>query len=62
MEEFNEFNISIDENFIANALTIAMQMRGDLEEEDYLIVQDMQIDDKTGYLNLIVSKKRVTIN
>ena len=58
----DDFTITVDDNFIAQALTVAMQMRGDLEEEDFLEIMDMQIDEKTGYLNLLVLKKKATIN
>lgn len=57
-----EFPITVDNMFIGQALTIAMQMRGELEEEDFLVVKDMVIDDNTGYLNILVEKRKATIN
>lgn len=54
--------ITVDQFFLQSALTVAMQMRGDIEEDEYIIVHDMDIDEETGYLNLSVEKKGQTVN
>jgi hypothetical protein len=58
----DDYNVTVDTNFLANALTVVMQMKGDIEEDEYVVVYDMIIDDETGYLKLAVDKKRATIN
>ena len=57
-----DFTVTVDDHFMGQALTVAMQMREQLEEDAHLEVQDMFIDDKTGYLCVIVRKKKETIN
>jgi hypothetical protein len=54
--------ITVDHNFLQQALTIAMQMRGDIDENAYILVHEMSIDEETGYLNLTVEKKEQTVN
>lgn len=54
--------ITVDHNFLQQALTIAMQMRGDIEENEYVIVHEMDIDEDSGYLNLSVEKKEQRYN
>lgn len=54
--------ITVDKHFIAQAVTVAMQMRGELEEEDYIVVNDMAIDEDTGYLHIVLERVKATIN
>lgn len=54
--------ITVDNKFIEQAITAVMHMRGELDEEEFVVVHEMEIDTETGYLNLVVEKRRVTVN
>lgn len=56
-----DFTITVDDHFLAQAVTVAMQMRSELDEEEFIVVQDKQISDN-GNLILLVAKKKATIN
>ncbi len=56
------FGITVDNVFIAQAVTVAMQMRGDLGDDEMLEVRDMRLDEDTGYLQLLIERKKVTVN
>lgn len=54
--------ITVDNQFVATAITIALQMRRELPEDNYIEVKDMEIDPDTGYLILTVQRVEETIN
>ncbi len=58
----DDYNITVDSNFLSNALTVVMQMQGQIEESEYVEVLDMMIDDETGYLKMLVEKHEATLN
>lgn len=54
--------VTVDSLFLAQTLTIAMQMRQEIGDDEYVEVKDMQIDQETGYLQLLIEKHRMTYN
>jgi len=58
----DEFTVSVPKSFVQSALQTVMQMKGDLSMDDELIIIDWILNEKTGELDLLLEKKRVTIN
>lgn len=56
------FTITVDENFLAQALTVAMQMRGELGTSEHILVHDFHQDEQSGHLVLTVQREEETIN
>ena len=56
-----EFTITVDENFLAAALTSIMQMEGKLDDDSYLVVNGRSINED-GYLEVTVEAFGETIN
>lgn len=56
-----EFTITVDENFLAVALTSIMQMEGKLDDDSYLVVNGISINED-GYLEVTVEAFGETIN
>jgi len=54
--------VTVDNNFIGGAITVAMQMRGELEDKESIVVHEMRINEDNGYLDLICERKKETIN
>lgn len=54
--------ITIDNRFLGMAITNVLQMRGELEETEFFEVENVTIDDDTGYLILAVSRHEVKYN
>lgn len=54
-----DFTITVDDHFLAQAITVAMQMRDELEDEEFIVVQDKQIHNN-GNLILLVARKKAT--
>jgi hypothetical protein len=52
------FDLTIDKNFLENAITVAMQMRGDLELNENVSIVYLEVEDE---LFNIVAKKGTTI-
>ena len=58
----DEFTVSVPKSFVQSALQTVMQMKGDLSMDDELIIIDWILNEKTGELDLLLERKRVTIN
>ena len=58
----DEFTVRVPKSFVQSALQTVMQMKGDLSMDDELIIIDWILNEKTGELDLLLEKKRVTIN
>lgn len=58
----DEFTVSVPKSFVQGALQTVMQMKGDLSINDELVILDWILNEKTGELDLLLEKKRVTIN
>lgn len=58
----DNFTVTVDKYFLANALTSVMQMRGDLEDEESVIIDDLEYDEDNEHIVLNVSIKRMSVN
>lgn len=54
--------VTVDNNFIGGAITVAMQMRGELEEKESIVVHEMRLNEDSGYLDLLCERKKETVN
>lgn len=61
MDELNTyFDITIDKNFLANALTVAMKMEGDLEEREYITIEFLEVEG--DHFNIIARRNVLIVN
>ena len=59
--ETNEyFDITIDDNFLANVLTSTMIMNGDLNDKEYVTIEHIERDGT--YFNIIVKRNTIIVN
>jgi c-di-GMP-binding flagellar brake protein YcgR len=54
------FDMTIDKNFIATAITSVMHMREELNNDEYVTLEYIEMDG--DYFNLVVKLNKVTIN
>lgn len=55
-------NIVVDKNFLSMAITVVLQMRGELSDTEYVTVMGWEIDDENETLELNVDLKMETSN
>ncbi len=59
-EQSDFFDITIDDNFIGNALTSVMIMNGDITDREYVTVEYIERD---GIMfNIIVKRNKLIVN
>ncbi len=54
------FDITIDDNFLANALTSAMVMNGEIDSREYVTIE--YIEREGNYFNIIVKRNKLSVN
>lgn len=54
------FDLTIDKNFIQGAITVAMQMRGNLEENEQLNIVYLEVED--DHFNIVAKKEVLLVN
>ena len=54
------FDITIDKNFLANALTSVMHMNGDIEEREYLTIEFLEVEGE--HFNIVAKRNQVIVN
>ncbi len=54
------FDITIDKNFLANALTSAMQLNGDLDNREYITIEFLEMEGE--HFNIVAKRNALVVN